>query len=163
MVIGVEIDSAAARANIRSVDPRSRGITLIEGDVTDPALPGRVRSHLPDGARCMVIEDTAHTYDTTRSALDGFAPLVGPGGFFVVEDACVDDDELRFDDWPRGVLPAITDWLDGPEGADFRVRRDLELYGVTCHPSGFLQRRGEPEPLEPPSVRERLRARLGLA
>lgn len=163
MVIGVEIDCATARANIESVDRRWRGLTLVEGDVTDPELPVRVRAHLPDNARCLVIEDTAHSYDTTRSALEGFAPLVGPGGFFIVEDGCVDDEQLRFDDWPRGVLPALNDWLDTPAGADFRVRRDLELYGVTCNPSGFLQRNGEPKPLKRPTPRERLRVRTGLA
>ncbi len=46
-------------------------------------------------------------YDTTRAALEGFARFVPPGGFFVVEDGCVDDEELRFDEWPRGVLPAV--------------------------------------------------------
>ena len=45
------------------------------------------------------------------------------------------------DDWPRGVLPALEEWLQTPEGSDFTVRRDLELYGISCHPSGFLQRR----------------------
>jgi hypothetical protein len=58
----------------------------------------------------------------------------------VVEDACVDVERLRIaDDWPRGVSPALQAWLDG-EAHGFVVRRDLELYGITCHPGGFLQR-----------------------
>jgi len=40
--------------------------------------------------------------------------------------------------WPRGVLPAITDWLAGQPS--FRVRRDLELYGLSCNPEGYLER-----------------------
>jgi hypothetical protein len=32
------------------------------------------------------------------------------------------------------------DWLGSPAGAVFRVRRELELYGISCHPEGFLQR-----------------------
>lgn len=160
-VIGVELDAAAARANLERVDPRSRGVTLIEGDVTDPELPARVREHVPRDARVLVIEDTAHTYETTRAALEGFAAFVSPGGYLVVEDGCVDDDELRLDHWPRGVIGALEDWLDTPGGADFRVRRDLELYGVTCHPSGFLQRAGDPPPLAQPTLAQRLRARLG--
>ena len=43
-------------------------------------------------------------------------------------------------DWPEGVLPALDEWLATPQGAAFRVRRELEVYGVSCHPSGFLQR-----------------------
>jgi hypothetical protein len=38
------------------------------------------------------------------------------------------------------VLPAIRDWLAGSEGSRFVVRRDLETYGISCHPEGFLQR-----------------------
>jgi cephalosporin hydroxylase len=139
-IVGVELDDAAARANIERVDPSWEGITLMQGDVRDPALPDRVRPHVPDGAVCLVIEDTAHVYDTTLAALEGFAEFVPPGGWFVVEDGCVDVEELRLDGWPRGVLPAVRDWLATDAGAQFKIRRDLELYGITCHPDGFLQR-----------------------
>jgi cephalosporin hydroxylase len=139
-VIGVELHDEAARGNIERADPSWDNILLLQGDVCDPDLATRVREVVPKGANCLVIEDTAHVYDTTRAALEGFASFVPPGGFFVVEDGCVDDEELRFDGWPRGVLPAVRDWLATPAGQAFGVRRDLELYGVTCHPSGFLQR-----------------------
>lgn len=121
-------------------DPAWRdSITLLEGDVCDPRLPDRVAAELGPNARCLVVEDTAHTYGTTMAALDGFHRFVAPGGFFVVEDGCVDDDVLRLEpDWPRGVRPAIEAWLE--RHSDFCVRRDLELYGVSCHPGGFLQR-----------------------
>jgi hypothetical protein len=39
------------------------------------------------------------------------------------------------------VLPAIAEWLQTPAGAEFTVREDLELYGITSHPGGYLQRR----------------------
>ena len=77
--------------------------------------------------------------DLRRAA--GFARFVPTGGYLVVEDGCVDVEEMRLNDsWPRGVLPAVADWLASTDGEDFRVRRDLELYGMTCHPGGFLQR-----------------------
>jgi len=117
------------------------GITFLEADVRDPDLPGQV-GELVGGRSCMVVEDSAHTYETTSAALHGFARFVGPGDFFVVEDGCVDVEEMRIEEtWPRGVLPALEEWLRTPEGRDFRQRRDLELYGLTCHPYGFLQRR----------------------
>ena len=112
-------------------------VTFIQGDVRDPSLPELVAARLPPGARPFVVEDTAHTYETTLAALDGFHGFVPPGGYMVVEDAVVDIDELRsHDDWPRGVEPAIAGWLSGhPE-----FSRIDAPYGVTCHPGGFLRR-----------------------
>ena len=86
-------------------------------------------------------EDTAHTRESTLGALRGFSQFVPVGGFFVVEDGFVDVEEMRPDpDWPRGVVPAIREWLAGEEGSRFRVRRDLEMYGLTCRVEGYLQR-----------------------
>jgi len=143
-VISVDLHTAAARERIADVDPDwERDITLLEGDVCDGRLPGRVEGLLPPGARCLVIEDSAHTYETTRGALEGFARFVAEGGFLVVEDGCVDVEAMRLEEgWPRGVTPAVEDWLRSEPGSAFRMRRDLELYGVTCHPHGFLQRTG---------------------
>jgi cephalosporin hydroxylase len=145
-VISVDVDLTLARRALADADrsPASQ-ITLIEASVTDPSLPDHVTSLIDPGARCLVIEDTAHVYDTTLAALRGFAGFVPMDGFFVVEDGCVDVESLRIDEnWPRGVLPALRDWLATEQGDEFTVRSDLELYGVTCHPGGFLQRRGAP-------------------
>jgi len=145
-VVAVDADTALARERLTRADPAwPERITLVEGDVTDPELPGRVAAALPPGARCLVSEDTAHTHATTLAALRGFAGFVAPGGFFVVEDGCVDREELRVDPaWPRGVLPAVREWLASPAGAGWTARRDLELYGLTCHPEGILQRSTPP-------------------
>lgn len=143
-VIAVDVDLSAARSNVATRDPAwEETISFVEGDVCDPAVRAAVGALLPRGAVCMVIEDSAHTAETTRAALELYSDLVPPGGFFVVEDGCVDVPWMRVkDDWPVGVLPALNAWLATPQGAAFRVRRELELYGVSCHPSGFLQRVG---------------------
>jgi cephalosporin hydroxylase len=143
LVVSIDVDIGAARHAIAAADPAyEQSIALIEADVAEPGLADRVEALLPAGARCLVVEDSAHVYETTYAALAGFARLVPPGGFFVVEDGCVDIEQMRLaPDWPRGVLPALHDWLDTPGGARFTVRRDLELYGISCHPEGFLQRR----------------------
>ncbi len=142
-VISVDLDTAPASERLDATDPAwSESITLVRGDVLDPDLPRQVASFLRPDARCLVVEDAAHVYETTWAALVGFAGFVEPAGFLVVEDGCVDIEELRLsDDWPRGVLPAIRDWLGGPAGKEWIVREDLQLYGVTCHPGGYLQRR----------------------
>jgi cephalosporin hydroxylase len=142
LVVSIDLDVGAARDGIARADGgRADSIVLVEADVTDPTVPEQVAALLPAGARCLVVEDSAHVYETTFAALEGFSRFVAPGGFFVVEDGCVDVEEMRLSpDWPRGVLPALQDWLSTAAGARFRVRRDLELYGISCHPQGFLQR-----------------------
>lgn len=141
-MIGIDLDIGAARRNLRAADARyQKTITLVEGDVTDSELPDQVEALLPTGARCLVVDHSAHIAETTTAALRGFARFVPPGGFFVVEDGYVDLEELRFrDDLPRGVLPAVREWLQTAEGQQFRVREDLALYGITANPSGMLER-----------------------
>jgi len=141
-VISIDIAPQRARQDLAAADPDyERDITLIECDVRDPALPGRVAALLPAGASCFVIEDSAHTYATSFAALVGFERFVAPGGWFVVEDGCVDVDALRpSEDWPRGVQQAIADFLASGAGSGFVQRRDAEIYGLTAHPGGFLQR-----------------------
>jgi cephalosporin hydroxylase len=138
-VISIDIDVAQARAALAALGSR---VTLIEGDVLDPDLPAEVAQNVPHDAVCFVVEDSAHQFDTTLAALRGFARFVKPRGYFVVEDGCVDVDEMRLDPtWPRGVLPAISQFVTSEEGRDFAVRRELERYGISCHVCGFLQRR----------------------
>ncbi len=141
-VIAVSEDVGPAREGVALRDPAwGDSITFVEGDVLDPALPDLVAAALPDGASCLVVEDTAHRYDTTLAALNGFARFVGPGGFFVAEDAVVDLDALSpAAHGAGGVLTAVTDWLAGDGGAGFAQRRELELYGLTSSPYGWLQR-----------------------
>jgi cephalosporin hydroxylase len=147
-VISIDVDLGPAVEGLKAADPGwERHIHLIDGDVRDSTLPERVAPLVPAGARCFVVEDTEHVYETTRAALDGFARFVPVGGFFVVEDGCVDIEELRpSPNWPRGVLPAVDEWLRTDDGSRFVVRRDLELYGVSCHPRGFLERVGTSGP-----------------
>jgi cephalosporin hydroxylase len=141
-VISIDLDQAETHELLAAADPRyEETITLIEGDVTDPTLPDRVEHELPTGARVLVVEDSAHVYETTMAALVGFARFVPKGGFLVVEDGYVDVEERRFaPELPRGVLPAVHDWLATTEGRRFARERDAELYGVSSNPDGFLRR-----------------------
>jgi cephalosporin hydroxylase len=141
-VVSVELDPSQALAALDAADPDWRSsIQVIEGDVRDPATAERVAEAVHPGTPAFVVEDSAHVYETTHAALTNLSGFVEPGGYFVVEDGSVDIEELRpHDGWPRGVLPAIRDWMKTEVGSAFRIRRDLELYGLTCNPQGFLQR-----------------------
>jgi cephalosporin hydroxylase len=143
LVISIDLRTTAAQGALESVDPSWReSIALLAGDIRDASLVEEVRRMVPPGARCLVSEDSAHTYETTLAALRGFAQFVPVGGFFVVEDGAVDVEEMRPPNrpgWPRGVLPALHEWLEG-EGTAFRMRRDLELYGLSSNVEGYLER-----------------------
>jgi len=143
-VVAVGLDIGPATSMLAGASPDyASEITLVEGDVTDQAVADRVHDLVPAGSSCLVIDDSAHTHETTTAALAYYSDLVQPGGFFVVEDGCVDVEEMRVEaEWPRGVIPAIHEFLESPEGSSFEQRRDLELYGLTCHIEGYLQRRG---------------------
>lgn len=140
-IVAVDIDISRAERNLDSVDPAFReSITLIQGSILEEETVAATREAVGE-APCLVIEDSAHTYETTSAALNSFADLVPEGGFFVVEDGYVDVEWMRpSEDWPRGVQPAIEEWL-AARGRGFVRRRDLEVYGFTCHPGGILQRR----------------------
>ncbi len=141
-VISVDIDISNAARFLAAADPQFEDtITLIEGDVCDPTIAGKIRSLIEPNSSVMVVDDSAHTYESTSAVLGAYADLIQPGGFFVVEDVGVDIEGLRQDPgWPRGVLAALEEWLQSPDGQRFTVRRDLELYGVTNILRGFLQR-----------------------
>jgi len=141
-VVSIDVEPSRTAEFLDAADPDWRSsIHLIAGDLRDPVTAERVADVVPVGTPVLVTEDSAHVYETTWAALASFSRFVRPGGYFVVEDGCVDYEELRLDDaWPRGVLPAVRDWLATDEGQMFRVRRDLELYGLTTSPEGFLQR-----------------------
>jgi cephalosporin hydroxylase len=141
-VITVDVDQTRAAENLYVADRTyDDDIVLVTADICDPGVRDLVDALVPAGARSMVVEDSAHVFDTTLAALEGLAHLVPVGGYFVVEDGVVDIEPLRaIEGWPRGVTAAIDRWLETAAGSCFEVQRDLECYGLTCHPGGFLRR-----------------------
>jgi cephalosporin hydroxylase len=149
-VIGVDLATDHAVTVLDRADPGWREqITLIEGDLREPATVARIDAAVDPLARCLIVEDAAHTGEVTRAALEALAHLVPKGGFFVVEDGHVDVERLHPGGPPRirqlgvrsgGVGLAIDTWLGSEDGRKFERREDLELYGATTNPGGYLQR-----------------------
>lgn len=154
-VISVDSHPGVVERMLDRADPGWREqIDFIVGDVTAAETVARIRELVHPGARCLIVEDAAHTYEVTTAALSGLADLVPGGGFFVVEDGHVDVAELHPEgpQWIKlegehavGVQQAIADFLNTPAGEEFEIRLDYEPYGITAHPGGFLRRR-ESEP-----------------
>jgi cephalosporin hydroxylase len=143
-VISMDVDVAGAVDSVARLDPdHAATITFVEGDVRDPSLVAEVERHLPAGGRVLLVEDSAHRYDTTMAALEHYSHLVPVGGYAVVEDGLHDVPGLRPPHWPAepsGVLPALDDWLLTEAGQRFEVDRRQERYITTSHPRGFVRR-----------------------
>ena len=97
-VIAVDIDLTEARKSFYGLPPEATaGIELLEGDLRDDDVLGEVRRMVPSDAEVLVIDDAHHDATTTLAALHSLAPLVRAGGYYIVEDTCVDIELLRVD------------------------------------------------------------------
>lgn len=130
-LIGIDIDHSpiaqAVRAHAR--------VALIEA----PALEAlsTVREHLEPGVRVMMIEDSSHTYDHTLNVLRTYSELIGPGGYFIVEDT-ICHHGLSVGPSP-GPYEAVETFLS--ETTEFEVDREREAFYITWNPKGFLRRK----------------------
>lgn len=143
LVIGVDVDTGPARGSLDAADPSwADAIQLIQGDSSDPRVAAAVAELVPEGAQCLVVEDSAHTLESTRGSLEQFAAFVRPGGFFVVEDGVVDIAAVLppGQSGAIGVLPAVRAWLGTTAGRKFQARPDLDPYGLSNSPGGVLER-----------------------
>jgi len=130
LVVTVDVDRRC-----EGFSPNER-VIFIEDDLTLERTQRKVAG-LVAGRRVMVVDDSAHTYDVTTKALEGYGDLVSQGCYFVVEDGVVDEPDLTV--WPGagGVQPAIADFLDTDRGSRFE-QRYLESFGLTMHFGGWL-------------------------
>lgn len=149
-VFAIDKSIDSARSHIAKADPAyEETITLIPGDLQSPQTFSTLENLLPQGTRCLIVEDSAHIFDTTFVALQNFSNLVPKGCFFVVEDGYLDTD-LRKQFFPAelgwdgvvfgGMIDAIQKWQATDQGKKFKVRSDWELYGLSTTPQGILER-----------------------
>ena len=114
-VVGVDIS--------RKFAPVPARIVTIDGDAIDvfPAV-----REIVAGRSCLVIEDSAHTYDHTLAVLRSYSTLVQPGGYLICED---------------GVMAPVADALAtfALEQDDLVADPDRE-WPVTWNPNGYLRR-----------------------
>lgn len=115
-------------------DPR---VDVIYGDLRDHRIAEQVLNMVA-GRRCMVVEDSEHTYETTSEALSLYAPMVTKGCWLVVEDGFVDEPDLNEGFWNGGgVQKAVNEFIASPFGSRFS-KHDLATYGITGNHNGWL-------------------------
>jgi cephalosporin hydroxylase len=140
----VQRDWRATTASVISLDIAKirtgifdRRIQFLQGDVKDP-LVWKAITDLVAGRRVMISEDSQHSFASTEAALNGFADLVSPGCWFVVEDGVVDEQEVKLPRYRGGVQPAIEAFLATEKGSRFS-RHHLQPYGLTTDFGGWLR------------------------
>lgn len=145
-LIGLDINIKNAYQNLSEVlTNRSNGvkIELIECNLLDEQSVQKSKNMIIDlvgDMPMLIIEDSGHTYETTKAALEAFSGLLKPGEWFAVEDTCVDIEALRETiEWPRGALNAVNSFLN--EHSDFERTTFNNTYTITCHPFGFLRKK----------------------
>ena len=144
-VIGLDINIGLARRNLNELMENNFAdvsIKLLECNLLDKIsikLALEEIQNIANGKSFLIIEDSGHTYETTKAALDSFAGLLKLNEWFIVEDTCVDLEALReCKEWPRGALRATEDFLSS--NSHFQRTNLNHIYEITCHPFGFLQK-----------------------
>ncbi|HEY6136565.1 MAG TPA: CmcI family methyltransferase [Thermoanaerobaculia bacterium] len=130
IVIGVDLSHESVPEIVR----RHARIRLVDGDACQ-AFPAVARL-AGGGRRVMVIEDSSHTFDNTLAVLRTYAPLVSPGGYFIVEDGII---HHGLDGGPSpGPYEAIEVFVQ--ENRCFEIDRSRESFLITWNPKGYLRR-----------------------
>ena len=109
-------------------------INLVEGDACE--VFGKVQKLIKRRDHVLVIEDSTHTFDNTLAILEKYAPLIKPGGYFIVEDGIC---HHGLDGGPSpGPYEAAEAFIS--QHPNFEIDRSREAFVITWNPKGYLRR-----------------------
>jgi cephalosporin hydroxylase len=148
-VIGVDIEIRPHNLAAIKAHPLYGRIALVTGDSTSSETIGRVRSLIKPDEKVMVILDSNHGKDHVAKELAGYADLVSPGCYLLVEDGIMQDVAgmpRTGADWSwNNPRPAIAEFLEVRD--DFRCVSPSRPFDesdavpdCTHHPDGWLRR-----------------------
>jgi cephalosporin hydroxylase len=130
---GQIVSVGPTREGDRPSHPR---LTYVDGVPHQPAIAERV-SALVDNAPALVILGTRGSRQRILREFELYSPLVPVGSYVVVEDTIVNGHPV----WPgfgSGPMEAVKSIVN--ERAGFASDHELERYGLTFNPGGFLRR-----------------------
>jgi cephalosporin hydroxylase len=112
-------------------------ITYLDGDVDDEATLARVRGLAGPGATTLVVLGDRVPAEATRRIFAAYAPLVSVGSYLIVTDTIVNGNPVwtGFGPGPTEALKLILQ-----RHGEFFADPELERFGLTFNPGGFLKR-----------------------
>lgn len=144
------LSAAGREARVLSIDVEppppitDRRLTFLRGDARNlvAVLPADLLASLPHP--WLVVEDSAHLFDTTLAVLDYFNSRLERGDYIVVEHGIVAFlPEVRYRSYQNGPNRAVAQFLSAHPN-DYEIDRSLcDFYGrnVTWNTNGWLRRR----------------------
>jgi cephalosporin hydroxylase len=129
-VIGIDTNHDRVPPQVKA-HPR---ITLLTGEAS--SMYPVVERLLGRNTKVMVIEDSAHDYESTLKILETYAPIVGTNQYLIVEDGIC---HHGLDIGPSpGPYEAVEAFLQNNKS--FAADRSKEAYGITWNPKGYLKK-----------------------
>ena len=122
---------------VRTGQP-TRGITYLTGSSIADDIVKQVEERARGLASVLVILDSNHERGHVLEELRRYSPLVGPGGYVIVEDTNVNGHPVSADYGP-GPMEAVDAFLS--ESSAFEIDKSREKLLFTFNPRGYLRRR----------------------
>lgn len=112
-------------------------ITWIVGDATQPEVVKTIKDMIKPEERVLVIEDSAHTLETTYAVLELYQDLTRVGDYLIVEDTvCYHGLNVGY---MPGAYEAVELFL--AKHPNWEADRTKEKFIMTWNPKGFLKRK----------------------
>ena len=119
--------------------PPHRRVTYLHGDSAGPEIVSQITDAIRPGDTVMAILDSNHAQSHVAKELSGYAPLVTPGQYLIVEDTNLNGHPVRRDFGP-GPMEAVEEFLETELGRDFAPDKEREKFLMTLNPNGYLLR-----------------------
>jgi cephalosporin hydroxylase len=133
-VISIDIEDKMQAA--RELPIVKRRVEFIIGSSTSPDVVEQVRKQVA-GKKVVVLLDSDHRKAHVLEELKQYAPLVGVGGYIIVQDTNINGHPVLPGFGP-GPWEAVEEFLQGDTA--FEVDRQRERFLFTFSPNGYLKR-----------------------
>jgi cephalosporin hydroxylase len=121
--------------------PEHPRLECLTGSSTSAKIVSEVKKRVRAGEKALVILDSDHSRDHVAAELEAYAPLVGPGGYLIVEDTNLNGHPVEPEHGP-GPAEAVAEFL--ASHPEFEADASREKFLLTFNPGGWLRRRGSP-------------------